>query len=126
MRINIKESAVTAGEFFLKLLHASTNFHIHHLQTTSYAQHVALGEFYEGIAELTDGLVEIYQGTHPIVEYPATYTAPDFTPQIELQDLLDYVRTNRAVIGTESNIQNEVDSILNLISTTLYKLNKLK
>jgi hypothetical protein len=125
---SIKEAVdtVDAGTFFLKLLHSATNTHIHHLQTTSYSQHVALGEFYDEIVELTDGLIEVYQGTKEIVKYPAEYAKPLTDGLAELNDLNQFVIANRTVLGTESNIQNEVDTILSLIQSTIYKLARLK
>ena len=42
--------------------------HRAHLRTTSYAQHVALGEFYPSIVDIADSLTEAYQGRHGIVE----------------------------------------------------------
>lgn len=124
----IKEALepVDAGSFFLTLFHSATNTHIHHLQTSSYAQHVALGEFYDEIVELTDGLIEVYQGTKGIVSYPNAYTPPLSDGVAELKALNTYIVTNRLVIGVESNLQNEVDTILSLIQSTMYKLNQLK
>ena len=38
------------------------NVQMAHWQTTSYAQHEALGEFYNKMNELNDKLVETWQG----------------------------------------------------------------
>jgi hypothetical protein len=124
----IKEAIepVDAGGFFLTLLHSATNTHIHHLQTSSYSQHVALGEFYDSIVELTDGLIEAYQGTKGIVSYPNVYTPPLSDGLSELKALNAYIIAYRLAIGVESNLQNEVDTILSLIQSTMYKLNQLK
>ena len=124
----IKEavSGLTAGGFFLKLLHSVTNTHIHHLQADSLSKHLALGEFYDEIGDLTDGLIEAYQGTKGIVQYPNAYEPPYDSGLTELKILNDFVIANRTVIGTESNLQNEVDGILTLIQTTIYKLERLK
>jgi hypothetical protein len=105
------------------LLHSATNTHIQHLQTRSFAQHEALGEFYDEIVDLTDALIEIYQGKNKtIVKYPETYTAPTFPPVEGLEKLRNYLLANRAVIGTESNVQNELDNIISLVERTIYKL----
>ena len=44
--------------------------HKYHLQVKgdmgSYAAHVALGAYYEGIQDLVDTLVEVYQGQYEI------------------------------------------------------------
>ena len=47
-----KEAEITIGDFFLTLLHSATNTHILHLQSRSYSEHKALGEFYEEIVDL--------------------------------------------------------------------------
>ena len=113
------------GAFFLKLLHSATNTHIHHLQTSSYAQHKALGDFYDEIVDLVDGLVETYQGTKGIVKYPDAYEKPLIDGLAEITALNSFVIANRDILGDESNIQNEVDTILSLIQSTMYKLKQL-
>lgn len=122
----INEAQTTVGSFFLTLLHSATNTHILHLQSRSYSEHQALGAFYEELVELTDGLIESYQGKHGLVEYPVEYAKPASTGLMELQALSVYVTLNRMVIGNESELQNEVDSIMNLINSTIYKLTFLK
>jgi hypothetical protein len=97
-----------------------------HLQSRSYSEHQALGSFYDEVVELTDGLIESYQGKNGLVQYPATYTKPASTGLLELTNLSAYVTINRNVIGNDSELQNEVDSIMNLINSTIYKLTFLK
>jgi hypothetical protein len=123
---SINEAQVTVGSFFLTLLHAATNTHILHLQSRNYSEHQALGEFYDEIVDLTDGVIESYQGKHGLVQYPIEYAKPADTGLLELQALSVYVMLNRMVIGNDSELQNEVDTILNLINSTIYKLTFLK
>jgi hypothetical protein len=123
---SINEAQVTVGSFFLTLLHAATNTHILHLQSRSYSEHQALGSFYEELVELTDGLIESCQGKHGIVQYPVEYTKPADTGLLELTNLSTYITVNRLVIGNDSELQNEVDTIMNLINSTIYKLTFLK
>ena len=111
------------GEFLLTLLHAATNAHILHFRTKSYAQHMALGSFYEELPGLVDGLVEAIQGlTGELIEFPQDYYAPADTPLQELEDLKEYVKENRKTLPDDSEIQNLVDEIADLINTTTYKL----
>ena len=123
---SINEAQVTVGSFFLTLLHSATNTHILHLQSRSYSEHQALGSFYDEVVELTDGVIESYQGKHGLVQYPVEYAKPADTGLLELQALSVYVTLNRLVIGNDSELQNEIDSILNLINSTIYKLTFLK
>lgn len=125
-KFTINEAQETVGSFFITLLHAATNTHILHLQSRSYSEHQALGAFYDGIVELTDGLIESYQGKHGLVQYPVQYAKPASTGLLELTSLSAYVTINRNVIGNDSELQNEVDSIMNLINSTIYKLTFLK
>lgn len=125
-KFTINEAQETVGSFFITLLHAATNTHILHLQSRSYSEHQALGAFYDGIVELTDGLIESYQGKHGLVQYPVQYAKPASTGLLELTSLSAYVTINRNVIGKDSELQNEVDSIMNLINSTIYKLTFLK
>lgn len=38
--------------------------HVFHWLTTSFAQHKALGELYDGIHDLTDNFMEVYMGKY--------------------------------------------------------------
>lgn len=123
---SINEAQVTVGSFFLTLLHSATNTHILHLQSRSYSEHQALGSFYDEVVDLTDGVIESYQGKHGLVQYPVEYSKPADTGLLELQALSVYVTLNRSVIGNDSELQNEIDNIMNLINSTIYKLTFLK
>lgn len=129
---NIKESRVnemdlTVGDFFLALLHSATNTHILHLQSRSYSEHQALGAFYDEIVELTDGLIEAWQGKNGrLSEYPNTYEPPLANGLDELQELSAFVQLQRGLVGADSELQNMVDGIQELIDSTIYKLTFLK
>ena len=111
------------GEFILTLLHASTNAHILHWQTKSFANHMALGEFYEALPDLIDALVEATQGvTGQIIQFPADYYPPAENGLQELKELREYFVDNRSVMPPDSEIQNLLDSIGDQIDSTLYKL----
>ena len=123
----VKEAELTVGDFFLTLLHSATNTHILHLQTRSYSEHQALGAFYDEIVELTDGLIEAWQGKNGrLSEYPNTYMPPLGSGLDELQALSAFVQTNRGIVGADSELQNMVDGIQELIDSTIYKLTFLK
>jgi DNA-binding ferritin-like protein len=111
------------GEFILTLLHAATNTHILHWQTKSFAQHMALGEFYEALPELIDALVEATQGaTGKIIQFPTDYYPPAENGLQELTELREYFVENRSVMPPDSEIQNLLDNIGDQIDSTLYKL----
>jgi hypothetical protein len=111
------------GEFILTLLHAATNTHILHWQTKSFAQHMALGEFYTELPELIDALVEATQGaTGKIIQFPTDYYPPAESGLQELTELREYFVENRSVMPPDSEIQNLLDNIGDQIDSTLYKL----
>ena len=123
----IDEAEVTIGEFFLTLLHAATNAHILHLRSRSYSEHMALGAFYEELPDLVDSVIEGWQGKNSqLIEYPNTYYPPVESALSMVQGLSNYVQANRGVVGTDSELQNDMDAIQSLIDSTIYKLTFLK
>jgi hypothetical protein len=115
-------------EFISIILDSATQAHIFHLQSDSYAQHKALCKYYNDMPGIIDDLVELIQGRYGILR---GYTAP--TPYLEdnnvveyFKSLLETVDAQRANLPQDSNIQNSVDNVIDLISSTLYKLTFLK
>ena len=116
-----------AAEFFITLLHAATSGHVLHLQTRSFAQHMALDGFYKELPELVDELIEAYQGKYGLVmEYPSGYSVPMTAPIDFLSAMSDYVAGTRASVAADSELQNLIDEIMQLIDSTLYKLRFLQ
>lgn len=115
----------TAG-FILTLLHSGTVAHIQHFQSESYSRHKALRAYYNNIIDLIDDFTESYQGKYDLIkEYPEEY---DFTkdPLDYLEYMQDYVATKRKKLPQDSELQNIVDEIADLINSTVYKLKYLK
>lgn len=110
------------SEFLAALLHSSTVTHFLHWSTTSYAKHQALGEFYQGIIELTDKLAEAYMGKYEQVKkFPEEFHGAK-EPVKYLEGLKDFVQECREDLPQDSELQNIVDEIADLINSTLYKL----
>lgn len=123
-----------AAEFIAVLLHAVTATHMLHLLRkgpNAFARHIALGEVYSGLSDLTDELAEAYFGCDDgglITEYPSIKFPSfdvDTDPLEYVKELYTYVESKRKAMGDESHIQNIVDEIASLISTTIYKLRDL-
>lgn len=129
-RINMKFRAEAVQtdpvmQFVQCLLHSVTNGHILHFQTLSYAKHMALGGFYEEVGDLVDSFVEAFQGKYGLLtNYKADYQLPPSDPVAYLTYLKDEVEALRRMpkFPQDSELQNEVDNIANLINSTLYKL----
>ena len=116
-----------AALFFKTLLDAVTTTHLLHLQSRSYAQHVALGGLYEELGELVDGLVESYQGKYGIVgSYPLGPSIPATDPITYVESLSNFIREYRYEVATDSELQNDIDGIQSLIDSTIYKLTNLR
>ena len=112
------------------LFHSRTQTHIFHLQTQSYAEHMALNTYYDGIVPLVDGLVEAYQGKYGIIK---GYTSVELQEYQSCEAAIMYftalsmfVERARTQISQDSYLQNQVDEIVALIASTLYKLKFLK
>ena len=103
--------------------------HREHLRTKSYAQHKALQSFYEEIVEQADSLAEMYQGRNGIIE---DIPLMDDEASDDIADTLDsYMKMiedarYKAVDKTDTPIQNQIDTVVGLYLTTLYKLRNLK
>lgn len=111
-------------EFFGKLFQSRDTAHIIHLATKSFEIHKTLNDYYEAIIDIIDSLIEQYQGMYGLVQIKI--------PSSCYQDPLDYFQTfiqevkDARKLFKDSNLQNTVDEILDLLSSTLYKLRFLK
>lgn len=116
------------GEFVGMLLESVVQTHIFHLMTSSYAQHMALGSFYDEMPGIVDGIAETLQGQEgKITSYPTTMTISNtYDPVGYLTNLRSKVEKMRDGISQSTNFLNQTDLILDLIDTTLYKLKELK
>lgn len=115
-----------AAELVSRCFHARTIAHILHLRTNSYALHKALADFYEGIVPLADEFAESFQGGYGLLtDYPDELQGAD-TPIALLKGLSDWIAKNRAQIADDSHLQNQIDEIVSLIMSTLYKVRFLK
>lgn len=112
--------------FVATLLHSATNTHFFHWSTDSYSKHIALGEYYDGIVELTDAFAEAYMGKYgKFTAFPSVYHQPK-DPIKYLESLQNFVTDARQDLPQDSELQNLIDEIADLINTTTYKLKFLK
>lgn len=129
MKFSIKEApANIIGEFAMCMLNGVTAGHIHHLTTDSYAQHVALGDFYDGLDDLTDKFIEAYQGKYSKIIFAERAL---FLGENGLELVLyvgKEIAKYRQMPGfpQDSELQNIVDELADLVASTLYKLRFLK
>ena len=115
---------------FSKLFESREMAHIYHLQVNgemgSHAAHTALNDYYDGVLELIDDLIETYQGQYGIVDgYDVIDTNTTRTKEkLEyFEGLVEFVKHGRKAISAEdTHLQNIVDEVVALIYRTLYKL----
>lgn len=103
--------------------------HRAHWRTRSYAEHVALGAFYEGVIGLLDTFVEQYQGRYnELLDVPLADN--EFEGEIAdvLEQQMSWIEDNREKIcpRDETSLHNVIDEIVGLYQTTLYKLRFLQ
>ena len=126
----MEPSSASIVEFISTLLASRDQAHIFHWQAQqegSFAAHKALDEYYNGIVDLVDGLVETYQGKYGILTgfKPSIAFREDGSYRIYFQALSKYVDSKRAALVQDTYIQNQVDEITALIESTKYKLQNL-
>lgn len=111
--------------FSLALLNSATCAHLQHWQTKSYSAHKALGKYFNTMPDLVDRLVESYMGRHgPLGEFEEEFEI-EKDPVRYFKALQKYVDDNRKYLPKDSELQNTIDEILDLINSLLYKLQQL-
>ena len=115
-----------ASQFVAVLLHSATATHFLHLQSRNYAEHVALGEYYNAIVELADKYAEAYQGCYNIISgYPADFALAKDAVQY-LRKIKAFVDAIREDLPKDTALQNIVDEVVGQLASTLYKLRFLR
>jgi hypothetical protein len=91
---------------------------------------MALAGYYGGIDDLVDGLVESYQGKYGIIKNYESFKVSSYKDNSQLQayfKTLDKEVTKlRADTDKDTYLANQVDTVVELIQSTLYKLAFLK
>lgn len=116
-------------DFFGKLFQIRDQIHLTHLSIVgagSFATHKALNEFYDGLLEAIDTLIESYQGKYGIVDVsiPSSTKVDSISVLKSLALLTD--GGSAYSMFKETWIQNQLDEISTLTYQTLYKLQNLK
>ena len=99
--------------------------HIEHLRTRSYAQHMALDGFYNGIIDLADSLTEAYQGRYRkliSIQLSASKGESDIVDLLDAQREWIHSYRYEAIPKEETALQNIIDEIEALYMSTVYKL----
>ena len=116
------------AKFLGTLMSSRTQAHIFHLQTPSFAVHKALDDYYNGIVDLIDSYAEMAQGRYGIIRgyVMQGQIFEDDTAIKYFGGLQKFVDGIRGSLPQDGELNNTVDEISGLISSTLYKLKFLK
>lgn len=106
-------STLMCGQICLRLIHWNT---------TSYAEHKAIGKLYDGLADLTDTLAETYMGIYGrFGNVPCSHNElPDAVSYVA--EMADAVQAMRIELPNDTQLQNIVDEIAATIDSTNYLL----
>ena len=114
---------MTIAKFISKLFYYQTAVKFFHLKVTgsgSYAVHTALNDLYESLSDICDSLTETSQ-TENILELTHEKVCSCDVSKDTIMELCDFVNSNRYVF-VESFQQNMVDTLVETIALTKYKL----
>lgn len=113
--------------FVANLLHSATVAHFQHWATPSRSDHLALATYYDEIIDRVDKLAESYMGRDrtKLTKFPSEFHL-EMEPLPYFEKLLEFVDNARKHLPQNSELQNRVDDITELINETLYQLRELK
>lgn len=116
---------VKIEEFFGTLQQSTVKSWRYHLKASKKTEHDILDDYYKEIPEKVDKLIEDYQGRHGIVYHYKNIISGEMTTIEYFEKLQKFVDDNRELFK-ESELKSDIDDILSLIDSTLYKLKELK
>lgn len=115
-----------AAKFFGSLLAARTQAHVLHLASRSFAEHKALGSFYESLTDLTDEIIETFQGQYGLVELDAKgQNSKAALPFLEGL-ATEFKDAHKLFSEKDTHLHNILDEIVALTYKTVYKVKFLK
>jgi hypothetical protein len=99
-----------------------TRAHNAHLSTGSFAEHMALGEFYEALDGKIDEIVETWQGC-----FTERLDKPDSGISEAIRELANWLAENKEEIAKDNEIiENQLDELGAIFAKAHYKLEFLK
>ncbi len=116
------------------LLHSRTQAHSFHVGVKgvgAFSAHLALGNYYDTIGGLVDGLVEAYQGQYGLIKLQPV---SGLDTNNDIKNVIAYFDKLIAVVAKlrqdeklqMSWLQNDIDTVVTLLYSTKYKLVNLQ
>lgn len=115
-------------ELISRVFAARDAAHLAHWRTKSFAQHMALDDFYDGAIDKIDGIVEAAQGSMGRLVGNVPLAAKDNRADVAktLSDDCNWIAKNREKIAQGvPAVENLLDDLCDLYLTTIYKLKNL-
>lgn len=119
---------MTIEEYFGTLQQSFVEIWKNHLQTDKYSDHKALNEYYDDIVDAVDKLIEDWMGIHGKVKDLTNTLSTEYDePKDYLKSLKKFAKEGREelISKEDTELWSDVDDILGLIDSTLYKLKEL-
>ena len=117
---------MSCRQFIAKSFAVRTAAHQCHLSATSYAQHIALNEFYSAMLGLVDRYAEVYMGQGERLEGFPSVTPPRCGAVELLKDYLELIYEEQAEDESSQALLNILAELEEVTAQTLYKLRFLK
>jgi len=134
---NLKESKLKEfklmekDSFIIVFLEILSQIRVYHWQSFGYAEHTALGNYYDTMSDLVDGFVESYQGKYGRefinvgvlhLEDMKEYSIPNYC-----KDISDWLRVFRKSLETmdsynTTDLQNMLDEMIGSTDKLAYLL----
>lgn len=109
-----------------RVFYARNLAHYEHFRTKSYAQHKALGKFYDAVIDALDTLVEAHQGVNGII---GSIPAPEDIKSDILKTLkgdAEWIETHHDEVSMGNRaVGNLLDNLTSVYLSTVYKLENL-
>lgn len=116
-------------ELIARVFYARNVAHFEHWRAEGvggYARHVALGEFYDGVIDELDKLVEAYQGAFELVgTVPAPKTKAEDILLLLIEDAEWIEKNHESICKGNRAVANLIDSLTGVYLSTIYKLRNL-
>lgn len=114
-------------ESILMTLFQSRDFaHFKHLETDSYARHIALGGYYEGIVDQMDKFAELMMSSGTKIKCPRSIEIPSVDEIKYFEALSRTVASFTKDTTMREDLKNVLIDVLDMVNTLLYKLKGLK
>jgi hypothetical protein len=113
-------------KYIKNLLTILNQLKVYHWQTTSYAQHKALGKAYNALNVLIDNFIEVYMGKYGRIEAKGGSTTVDLfnTDQLPIDGFVN--NAVEYIVALEIPDKNADTDLMNIRDEMLAELNKLK